>query len=516
MQVTTALRPKPVQPQGLRNPRLRSALTFAIGAALLGTVLGIFTYNKDPLLGSALGAGVGFLIGATVGAFTDWRVGLALLVVVLLGEDSLRKAVPGSPYTISLGKDILIAACYLCYAFRPQLRVPLRKADNLERWGIYFPILAWMSFVVLEAANPALPNILIGISGIRTWLLYFPMMVLMSNFFRSNKGADDFLRALAYLAIPIFIITFLQNSWYDSMPPFLRETAFRKVRTLESGGEVRYNESIFATPTLLALVCVFQLCLVIGLLKMPRSRRQRILLWISGYCAIMSAHLSGIRTGLLFCAIAVLTCLPLIMYRFEKVPGQPRRKRPGLILGGVIGLLFGAILVGMMDGDRAEAFWTSIQPSLVEERMDTAIAVTDDFGGGLLGNGTGSAGKSGRVMTLLGKESPSNEYVEWGTALVRYSFGLIGMWIGAILGLWALFGLMRAATLNRDAPFACLRYTLWIYIGAQLSWFLFKAYPVLENGTMGVLYWSSAGLIIGLRRLDEVQLPGVATTSSAA
>jgi hypothetical protein len=482
---------------------MRRALAFSVAAAGIGTFLGAMTHSSDPLLGSALGAGAGFLMGAIVGAITDWRIGLALLVVLLLGEDSLRKAVPGSPYTISLGKDFLIVACYLSYAFRPKTRQPLRRADNLEKWGIYAPIVMWMAFVVLQAANPALPSILVGISGIRTWVLYFPMMILMSNFFRSSDSADRFLQLLAYLAIPIFVITLLQNSFYDSMPSFLRETAFKKVRTLESGGEVRYNESIFATPTLLALVCVFQLCLVIGLLKMSRPRRQRIWLWIAGYCAIMSAHLSGIRTGLLFCAVAVLTCLPLIMYRYEKLPGQPRRHRPGLITGGVIGLLLGGLLVGFMEGNRAEAFWTSIQPTLVEERMDTAIAVTDDFGGGLMGNGTGSAGKSGRVMNLIGKPSPSNEAVEWGTALVRYSFGVVGMWLGAILGLWALFGLLRAATLNREARFSCVRYTLWIYIGAQLSWFLFKAYPVLENGTMGVLYWTSAGLIIGLRRLDE-------------
>lgn len=508
MSASAAIRPNPMQPKGLRDPHMRRAAAFSVAAAGVGTLLGAVMRSNDPLLGSMLGAGAGFLIGGIIGAFTDWRIGLALLVVVLLGEDSLRKAVPNSPYYVSLAKDFLIVACYLSYAFRPSTRTPLRKADNLEKWGVYAPIALWMAFVVLQAANPGVP-IIVGISGIRTWLLYFPMMVLMSNFFRNRESADKFLLFLAYLAIPIFIVTMLQNSFYDSMPSFLRETAFRKVRTLESGGEVRYNESIFATPTLLALVCVFQLCLSIGLLKMSRPRRQRILLWIAGYCAIMSAHLSGIRTGLLFCAVAVLTCLPLILYRFEREPGQQLRRRPGLITGGLIGLLCGAILVGFMEGERAEAFWTSIQPSLVEQRMDTAIAVTDDFGGGVLGNGTGSAGKSGRVMNLLGKESPSNESVEWGTALVRYSFGVIGMWLGAILGLCALFALLRVATKNREAPFACVRYTLWIYVGAHLSWFLFKAYPVLENGTMGVLYWSSAGLIIGLRRLDEqVQVVG--------
>lgn len=480
--------------------------------ALVGTFVGALSWNSNPLLGSALGAGAGFLLGAIVAAFADWRIGLALLVVLLVGEDSLRKAVPGSPYVISLGKDFLIVACYLCYALRPKLRRPLRPADNLEKWGIYVPILAWMCFVVLQAANPAVPNILVGISGIRTWVLYFPMMVLMSNFFRHSDSADAFLRAMAYLAIPVFALTMLQNSFYDDLPPFFRESAFRKIRTLESGGEVRYNESIFATPTLLALASVYQLCLVIGLLKIRRARKQRILLWVSGYCAIMSAHLSGIRTGLSFCAIAILTCLPLIMYRFEQRPGVPRRTRPGLLMGGVIGFLAGAVLVGSMTGNRAEAFWTSIQPEIVERRMDVAIAVTDDFGGGIMGNGTGSAGKSGRVMNLLGKPSPANENVEWGTALVRFSFGLVGMWLGALLGLWALFGLLRVAMANRESRFAPVRYTLWIYIGAQLSWFLFKAYPVLENGTMGVLYWSSAGLIIGLKRLDERELKPTVTS----
>ncbi|MCA8912702.1 MAG: hypothetical protein KDB82_13440, partial [Planctomycetes bacterium] len=445
----------------MRNPQLRRALAMSASIAALGTVVGALVWNTNPLLGSALGAGAGFLLGSIVAAFADWRIGLALLVVLLVGEDSLRKAVPGSPYTISLGKDFLIAACYLCYVFRPNLRRPLRGANNLEKWGVYVPILAWMSFVVLEAANPALPNLLVGISGIRTWLLYFPMMVLMSNFFRHSDSADGFLRAMAYLAIPIFILTMLQNSFYYDLPPFLRESAFRKVRTLERGGEVRYNESLFATPTLLSLASVFQLCLCIGLLKMRRARRQRLLLWASGYCAVMSAHLSGIRTGLSFCAIAVFTCLPLIFYRFEQRPGVKRRPRPGLIMGGLVGFLLGAILVGFMTGNRAEAFWTSIQPEIVQERMDTAIAVTDDFGGGLLGNGTGSAGKSGRVMNLFGKASPSNERVEWGTALVHYSFGVIGMWLGALLGIWALLGLFRVAIGDREARFAPVRYTLW-------------------------------------------------------
>lgn len=508
MQATTIAPGRVLKRADAHKLRFRRALQVAIGAALLGTVLGAATLNKDPLLGSALGAGIGFLAGSIFGAFTDWRVGLIMLVFILLGEDSLRKAVPGSPYTISLGKDVLLAACYLCFAFRPRLRNPVRRADNLEKYGVYLPILMWMAFVVLQAANPAVPHILVGISGIRTWMVYFPMMVLMSHFFRDKDSAHRFFRLLAYMAIPIFIVTFLQNSYYHSMPNFLRETAAIKARFLESGGIVRYNESIFASPTLLALVSVFHICIVIGLLKAERNTRNRVLLWISGYCAVMSAHLSGIRTGLMFCLFAVICALPLILYRFEYTAVGKRIARKGLISGGVVGLILGGILVGMMQGNRAEAFWTSISMDLVNQRMEYAIDATDMWGGGLMGHGTGSAGKSGRVMTLFGQPPAGNESVEWGTALVRYSFGEVGLILGAILGLWAFFALLRCALYHREAHFAPMRYMLWIYIGAQLSWFLFKAYPVLENGTMGVLFWSSAGLIMGLRRLDELQMAG--------
>lgn len=508
MQVTTYAPGQVTDSGDARRKRFRTARNVSIGASLIGTLLGAVAMNNDPLLGSSLGAGVGFLIGAIFGAFTDWRVGLMLLVVLLIGEDSLRKAVPGTPYTISLGKDLVLAACYLSYVFRVRLRQPVRSADNLEKSGVFLPILLWVGFVVLQAANPAVPHILVGISGIRTWIVYFPMIVLMSNFFRDKDAAHRFFRLLSYLAIPVFVVTFLQNSYFNLMPSFLKDAASIKTRFLESGGIVRYNESIFASPTLLALVSVFHICLVIGLLKSERNRKHRILLWVSGYCAVMSAHLSGIRTGLMFCAIAVLCALPLILYRYETREDGKKIKRPGLITGGVMGLIFGGILVGMMHGNRAEAFWTSISIDLVNERMDYAIDATNAWGGGLMGNGTGSAGKSGRIMTLFGQPPAGNESVEWGTALVRYSFGTVGLILGAILGLWAFFGLLRCALLNREAHFGPMRYMLWIYIGAQLSWFLFKAYPVLENGTMGVLFWTSAGLIIGLRHLDELQLSG--------
>jgi hypothetical protein len=481
---------------------LRAGVLLCVALAFFGGVSGaLATAGGDPHL-AAQYAGVGFLLGAILVALRDWRTGLALLLVVVLAEDSLRKGLPGTPYAVSLGKDLLVAACYLSFLFRPADRIGVRRGSRGERVLVYLPLLVWSVFVVMQAFNPHLPHILVGISGIRTWILFVPLMGLLAHTFRSSDDADMVLRWIAYLAIPFAAVALLQNMYFDSLPAFLANSAFAKFRSLESGDHVRYIESVFASPTLYSLVCVFQLCLVVGLLKIPRPRRQTLLLWLAGYASVAGAHLSGVRTGLLFCAAAVLALLPLILIRHERVHGG-RARRPGLILGGMAGLMIGAVLIGSMQPARAEAFWSGLEISIVGERMEESLAHVRVEQTPPLGFGTGAAGKSGQIMTLLGGEAMGFEEVEWGNLLVRYCFGPVGMWFGLFLLLWMLAGLFRIAWRNRMARFAPVRFALWVYLCAQMGWFLFKAYPVMENGTMLLMFWSAAGLIIGLGRLDE-------------
>jgi len=480
----------------------RNGLVLCVVLAVFGALVGAIGLAGGGTEGAARAAGAGFLIGAVITAARDWRAGLGLLIIMVLAEDSLRKALPGTPYSISLGKDILVAVCYLSFLFKPRDRVGVRGMSRGERIGLYTPLVLWATFVILEAFNPRLPHILVGVSGIRTWLLFVPLLGLAANAFRDGDTADRVMRWLAYLAIPLTGVALIQNLYYDDLPLFLANSAFAKFRGLESGANVRYNESIFASPTLYSLVCVFQLCLVVGLLKIPRPRRQSMLLWASGYCAVMGAHLSGVRTGLLFCGVAVLALLPLILVRHERVRHGLAR-RPGLILGGLVGLMIGALLVGSMKPTRAEAFWTSLEVNIIGDRMDESVSHVRVHPTPPLGYGTGSAGKSGQVMTLLGRPAMGFENVEWGNLLVRHSFGPVGMWFGAGLLGWMLLGLLRIAWRNRNGRFAPLRFALWVYVCAQMSWFLFKAYPVMENGTMLVMFWSSVGLIVCLGRLDE-------------
>lgn len=490
---------------------MRAAL-FTVGAlagtgALLGGAASGAEYSRVLTWG-----GGGFVIGAVISALLDWRVGLILLGMLALGEDSVRKALPNAPYTVTLGKDLVVAACYISFITKASLRRGQYR-DHREYMYILVPILIWGAFVVLQVFNPRVPHILVGISGVRTWLLFVPVMYLVATMFRDANLADKLLRWGAYLAIPMVIVALLQNSYYHELPLFLANSAFAKYHTLESGTPLRYVESIFATPTMYALVCVFHLCLCVGLLKAPRPRRQQILLWISGYCAVMGAHLSGIRTGMMFVVLAVIGMMPLILYRFTPTdtdtnPAAPSRwrRRPGLIAGGVAGLLIGIALVASMKPARLESFSTSFDINILETRMVDSISGSKMLESGAMGLGTGSGGKSGNVMTLIGKPSPSEENLEWGTGLIGHCYGYVGKWLGAMIVAWLMGGLLLLALTARYGRHAPLRYAMWVYLCGQMGWFLFKAYPIMENASMLLLFWSSAGMIVGLTRVDTLAM----------
>jgi len=481
---------------------------FAVMAVLAGLSAGFgAALNRDDAVtGAVLGAGGAVLASSIAIALLDWRRGLFLLLVLALIEDSVRKALPGLPGWVPVMKDLVAAAAYLSYFFGPRAgRLPLAPDMKVK---VVAPILLWLGLVVLEMFNPKVPHFLVAISGLRTWSIYVPLSVLVYASIRDGEVTVTWLRRIVYLAIPFLVLCLLQNDFREMLPGFLTDRAFFGERWLESGEVLGYNESFFATPTLYALICLLQFCLVVGLLKVGQKRSHTLLLWACGYCAVCGAYLSGIRTGLSLIICGVIAMFPLAFARYYAEPRGPLlqpeiRTRGGLLAGGVIGLILGGILVGTMGASRTTAFWTAMSPEVVRERVDYAVSAPLAVEAGLIGNGTGTAGASGRVMSLFGKPSPGAEWVEWGGALIRYCFGDIGLVAGGLLMCWLFLGLLTIAFENRSMRYAPLRFALWVYLCGQFAWYLLKAFPILENGTMSLVFWASVGALLGFARLDR-------------
>ncbi|MDC1142944.1 hypothetical protein OAU50_07615 [Planctomycetota bacterium] len=497
--------PSEIRPiQDVRPVNARRLIIGAILTSLFGAFLGYTLQPDNAEVSVPLGFGAGFVFISTLIALADWRRGLVLFAVIVLAEDSLRKGLPNAPGWINVAKDIVAFGCYLSYFFGKARASRLRLAnDHVSK--ILLPIGIWVFFVFLQMFNPGVSHPLVAISGLRTWVVYMPMMFLGAELIRDWRQVEKGIALVVYFA-PVFLAVAMIQNWYgDSLPAWLGQGVFGAQRNLEGGGWLGYNESVFATPTLYAVVCVLQVCLAIGLLKIGvDSRGRRRWLWISAYCGIAGAYISGVRTGLTLVILAIICMAPLLGQKIGYLTANRTYRRGGLFKGGVVGLLMGAVLVSTMGALRMKAFVTSFSLGIVGERVDLGVDAVGYASQGFLGKGAGMAGASGRVMTLLGEPTASAEWVEWGGAVISYSFGTFGVVFGVLVLLWCFAGMGSLALENRDMRLAPLRLGLYVYLGAQMSWYILKAFPVLENGTMSLIFWISIGALMGMSRLDRI------------
>ncbi|MEE9312573.1 MAG: hypothetical protein V3V10_09205 [Planctomycetota bacterium] len=490
--------------QDVRPVNARRIIFVALAISLIGGLIGYALQPANVGVSIPMGFGAAFVVVSSIVAIMDWRRGLVLFAIIVLAEDSLRKGMPGAPGWINIAKDIVAFSCYLSYFFGrarvSRLRMPKDHASK-----VIIPIGIWVLFVFLQMFNPGIPHPLVAISGLRTWVVYMPMMFLGADLVRDWRQIERGVAMIVFMAPAFMAVALIQNWYGDSLPAWLGQGVFGAQRSLEGGGWLGYNESIFATPTLYAIVCVLQLCLAIGLLKIgvdTKSRRRW--LWISAYAGIAGAYLSGVRTGLTLITLAIICLSPLIGQKIGYLAGNRPYRRGGLINGGLIGLLLGGVLISTMGALRMKSFVTSFSLKIVGERVDLGVDAVSYASQGFLGKGTGTAGASGRVMSLIGQPSGSVEWVEWGGAVVSYSFGTFGVMLGMIVLLWLFVGLGSLALENRDMRLAPLRLALYVFIGAQMSWYILKAFPVLENGTMSLVFWISIGALMGMSRLDRI------------
>src|SRR5262244_1681223 len=144
------------------NPRKSPMMALAF---LCAVVIGAYEVSDFILAGNMAGlayAGMAVVVAAfVVSMLTSWRRGVYIFFAWLLFEDFARKYL-GNNMAIYFAKDFLVAIVYLSFfiawrrkqlqSFRPPFLVPLM-------------IMVW--FGVLQIFNPASPNYIYGLLGMK-------------------------------------------------------------------------------------------------------------------------------------------------------------------------------------------------------------------------------------------------------------------------------------------------------------------------------------------------------------
>lgn len=146
------------------------------------------------LLVGAIAAGV----VATVVAFRNWKIPVwGLLVYLPFAGLPTILFYPAPPVTRILKDIIFLAPAYVAFlAWYLRQRRPLRLPQPIPALMLVFA-----AIVVGQSFNPAVPDALVALVGLKTWLLYLPLFILAYHFVEDRWQATKFFERLLVIAL---------------------------------------------------------------------------------------------------------------------------------------------------------------------------------------------------------------------------------------------------------------------------------------------------------------------------
>jgi len=309
-----------------------------------------------------------------------FRRALGAFLLLLLYDGAIRKwLLPGMEQIVFITKDALLLAALLHAALGRRHKTPAMMQPVARMLFTLYAVWA-----VLEMGNPALPNLLVAIWGLKSHLLYASLVVLLPLAFRS---LDEIFQVLAkiypWAVIPVCSLAFAQLA----APPdsFINQQ-------VKGGTE---GTAYFGEASLVRVTGTFS--------------------YISGMAAFVEvATLLGI--GLFMLGVRSRLFLAALGFALAALPATGSRAVVAVVLlGSAIQLLssFAARLIGLLSALRVaaalailvaislstqDAAWEAFAQRLEGSRQDesrAATAFTNAFVfldvAGATGFGTGSA-----------------------------------------------------------------------------------------------------------------------------
>jgi hypothetical protein len=424
-----------------------------------------------------------------------WRRAVKAVFILLVIEGALRKWIlPQASEMIYFLKDIVLFGAYFSFYCFPVIdkKLPSKfKTINI----LIFVAIGWCVFQVF---NPSLGSPLVGIFGLRGYLLYIPLIWMLPSLFQSEEELYKFLRSHLLLSIPVGIIGIIQ--FFSPASSFINAYANEEGIAKATFG-VTTAARITGTFSYISGYAVY-LLICFGLLIIMLSNKQsRGWLWtsiIEIFLVTVNSFMTGSRTTV-FAEV-----LFVVGYLCAKGLTKPATLLP-LIRQLILPVIIISIASSIWLRPAINAFWLRTTSNHdVSGRIVSGFTEPFDFikYKQLDGYGTGATHQATPALRkalglTAGEVIPT--YYEGEMGKIALELGPIGFlfWYGLrvsiMLALMCTFWKLKRPFLRQLALAAFLIQTI------QINGFL-----VFHN-TFSVYYWFFSSFIFLLPRLEQIE-----------
>jgi hypothetical protein len=412
----------------------------------------------------------------------------------LVIQGALRKwAFPELATPLYIAKDIALLGALSLFGLRRSLQLtsPLRQSIFPLIWG------AFALLVVLQAFNFNVPSLAVGVIGIRSYLLYSTLLILLPV---ALEYVDRPERLLLVVSLGLIAPVLLLGMYQYSQPVGSWINQYVADDTLAVGvlsrpritGTFSYIGGMGA---FLSFTLFFSLAILLAGLRY-RHRLYQILGGSLLALALVVAPMNGSRGVVL----GLLVPLPFILYAFLE------RQRGIAVAASLL------VLVGVGGYIATESDWVTQGWEVIEHRMENAsdqqtrvqsmiLDPVNKVGvGGIVGYGAGSTHQAATALSKEGRiQIPGVGYEgEMGRVLIE--LGIFGALLFLMLKGWLAWISWTALRRARTAWT-----TLLSVLAFSMLFLKFIIGMIVFNHVSGALYWICAGCAIWVWSRQEVE-----------
>ncbi len=412
--------------------------------------------------------------------FVRWRMSVYLFMTYVVVEGFLVNYFYQIP-ELNLLKDTFTVALFGSLA----LQLAAHRVFPVPRtlWSI--PFYAFAGIYLLQVFNPSLPNILVGLVGVRANLLFFLLTPVAFWFFNSRQRVLHFFQFMFWLSIPVSAFGIFQYfagpAFMVSLSPGFARAVFFAFGLKPTPGSTYFRTfSTFVQTGSFGTYLGFVMLVSVALWTIPALRRFRP--WILGGFVVQLTAM--FTTGSRAPFVLFLFALAMTFALQRRVA----RLAPVILLIPLI--LWGSILV--VGPGFVERFGSLMDLDFVQNRNLPLIQgwLAQSMEADWAGLGAGYASVSSRHV---GETALNVNVVENGLAKVRFEGGLPGLVFYSIFVIALMIECVRAPQRTTDKEMRPLL--------SACSAFLFANLINIVMGTpfdvspSNVYIWFFAGLL---------------------
>jgi len=430
-------------------------------------------------------------------SFSNWRAAVKTVFFLIVTEGALRKWVlPQASDMIYFLKDFVLLGAYIKYYGVGVLKKKIRLTNH----PINALIILVAIWCLIQALNPSLGSIVIGIFGLKTYLFYIPMMWMLPALFKSEEELYKFWRSHLLLVIFVGILGIVQffSPYSSPINAYTPNAAGLEVATFGSGS-TGYHARITGTfsyinnYTAYLFVCFG---LLVALLSIKQSRTWRLISIVEICLVVVNSMMTGSRTPVIASLLFLIGNIILRAFTdFSKTMRFLRQfSLPVIIVAAVAYVGFRPAIEAFQAraSGNSDLSWR-IAILFLEPFEFIKYKQVDGFGVGA--THPGSSALRAALNLPYGEIIPVGFESEMGrVALEIGPIGFIlwyGLRIGLLIALFLVFLKLKRPLLRQLALAAFLIHLSWI--NGQL----------VVHHTFAVYYWFLGGFIFLLPWLER-------------